>query len=423
MGLKKEITLGTALLCYFPCAFAVDLTFTAGAELEWTDNAFLTESDREDDLIETIRLGVAAEETDSLYQLRLAYQAEHQRYEQESFDAETYYNGSGSLLLTPIQDRFDWLFSVESTTTQTNSVLPDTPDNRDQRTVYRTSPSLRILSLSRDTLTLSGDASKVEFREEDESDSDRAGGSVDWQHLLSQLTSTNVVLGYEKANFEIEQDYAREYYTIGFTRQINGGSASLSAGQTRIKPEDDEESDGVNFAATVNWTKNAHALFFEARQDLTDTTVGLLDATEGSQDYLSPTEVNTGQVDLVTRTIVIISDTYTFNSTTSLMGSLYGDQEETETEENESTRVGASVFFRRSLTPEVDATAEYRYEVAEEGLLEIEERTENINLGLDKRFGEDLSLRFWLEREASDSDLDGLDYEVHLIGATVTATF
>lgn len=423
MRINKQFAIGAATLLAVQSASAIDLTLNGGVELEWTDNALRANENRRHDLLETVRAGVVANESESWYQLNLGYEVSYERYERDSFDAETYYNGTGSLMLIPIPDRFDWLFSVQSTTTQTRSVLPDTPDNRDQRNVYSTSPRLQLLSLSRDTVSLSAHATKVEFRDSDDSESDRFGGTLNWTHLLSQLTSSNVVVGQEEARFDLEQDYTREYYTLGLTRQINGGSVSVSTGQTRIKPDEGDEFDGVNFRGSINWSNATHSLLFEAIRDLTDTSTGFLDVTEGSQDYLSPSELNTGQVDLVTRTMVSFSDTYAVSSTMSLYGAIYADREKTETSEYESRRVGTTLRFSRSLNPQLSATAECRFEKALEGEEEIEDKTTIIALGLNQRFGERLILRGWVEREESDNEIDDLGYEVHTVGASLTAQF
>src|SRR5690606_29165558 len=128
-----QFAIGAATLLAVQSASAIDLTLHGGVELEWTDNALRANENRRHDLLETLRAGVVANESETWYQLNLGYEVSYERYERDSFDAETYYNGTGSLMLIPIPDRFDWLFSVQSTTTQTRSVLPDTPDNRDQR--------------------------------------------------------------------------------------------------------------------------------------------------------------------------------------------------------------------------------------------------------------------------------------------------
>lgn len=425
MRMKNRFAIGAAALLSAQGALAIDLTFTAGVELEWTDNAHHSSDDHRNDLLETARVGVLAQESESWYQLDLGYEVSHERYERDTFDAETYYNGTGNLLLIPLPERFDWAFSVQSSTTQTRSVLPNTPDNRDQRTIYSTTPRLSLLSLARDTVSVSATASKIDFRDAESSESERLSADLNWSHLLSSLTSTNVVVGQEEVDFDIEQDYKREYYMVGFTRQINNGSFSLSTGQTRVKPDQGEDFDGVNFRGSINWSNGIHALLLEAHRDLTDTGAGLM-GVGGTQDYLSPTEVNTGDVAVVTRTMVSLSDTYTLSSLTTLYGSIYADQEEAERSEeaeSDSRRVGASLAFRRALTPQLNMSAEARYERSTDGADDIEDDTTILLLSLDRRFGERLVLRSWLEREESDNEIDGLDYVVHTIGASLTATF
>ena len=424
MGIKKQLVIGAAALAYMQGAYSLELTLLGGAELEWTDNVYLSNENRRNDLLETIRAGVRAEDSDTWYELNLDYEASHERYERESFDAETYYSGAASVLLIPLPDRFDWLFSVESTTTQRDSVLADTPDNRDQRNIYRTAPRLVLLALSRDTVALNAEASRITFRDDEESESNRVGGSLTWDHQLSVLTSLNLTGGHQKVNFELAEDYERDSYSLGFTRQINNGTISLSAGQTRLTPEESEELEGANYMGSIEWGTDLHSFRFDAIHDLTDTSAGFASGVNTSPEFLSPTDINTGEVDIITRTRFSLSDTYLVTGATTLYGMIYNDDEESETDPADTTeRTGGVLSVRRGLNPDVDLELAGRYEKSREGVDEIEDDTVNIRLSLYKRFGEQVTLAGWLEREEGDGEVDEQDYEVHRVGASLTAEF
>lgn len=418
--------MGAVALLSAQGALAMNLTWTGGAELEWTDNVHHRSDDHRSDLMERLRVGVLGEELGSWYQFNIEYEAAHERYERDSFDPETYYTGAGNLLLIPLPGRFDWLFSVESAVTQSNAGFPDTPDNLDQRTIYSTTPRLTLLSLARDTVAVSATASKVDFRNSEGSESKRLSGDLTWTHQVSLLTATNVIVGQEKVDFDDEQDYTREYYMLGFTRQLNRGDLSLSAGQTRVKPDGGQEFDGMNFQATFNWSNGPHALALAAHRDLTDTGAGLRGVTGDIPDYLSPGEVNTGDVAVVTRTRVSLSDTYTLSGLTTLHGAIYADKEEAEQREDaasDSERVGVMLAYRRALTPQWHMSLMGRYEQSVEGVDDNEDRTNAVTLDLTRNFGERLAMRAWLEREESENDIGTLDYVAHSIGLALTATF
>lgn len=421
MGIRSQLALGATALLYLHGAQAFDLTLLAGAELEWTDNVFLSDENRRNDVLEVINVGARADETESWYTLNLDYRASHERYERESFDAETYYTGAANLNLIPLPGRFEWLLQVQSETTLTQSVLPDTPDNRDQRNTYSTFPRLTLLSLPRDTVYLTGQASKVTFRDASDNESDRAGGSLSWLHAFTPLTRLDVSTGYEKVNFDVSEDYQREYYRVGVNRTLKSGSLAISAGQTRLKPEFSDETDGMNYLASLAWQLDTHAISLEAVHDLTDTSIGL---GNGSSTPTFPVgEVNTGRADIVTRTRVALSDTYSADATTSIYLQVFGDDEKSEIDTSKTRRSGGSAALRRELTAGLDAELMGDYEKSREMPSNIEDDTTRVRVSLAKRFGQRLRLASWLEREESDSDLEGLDYEAHRVGVSVTAEF
>lgn len=423
MGIKSQLALGASALLYLHGAHAFELTLIAGAELEWTDNVFLSDENRRNDLLETINFGARAEEAESWYTLNLDYRASHERYERESFDAETYYSGAASLNLIPLPGRFEWLFRAQSETTLSQSALPDTPDNRDQRNTYSTAPRLTLLSLPRDTVYLSAEASTVTFRNASDSESDRLGGSLSWLHAFSPLTSLDVTAGYEQVNFEVSEDYDREYYRIGVNRVLKSGSFAISAGQTRLIPEFSDELDGMNFLASLDWVLDAHAIRLEVAHDLTDTSVGFADGVSSGPSSFPTDDVNTGQADIVTRTRVSLSDTYSPDSTTSISLQIYGDEEKSEVDTSETKRHGGALALRRELKPGLDAEMTFGYEKSREIPSDIEDDTSNVRLSLAKQFGQQVTLASWVEREESDSDLDLLDYEAHRVGVSLSAEF
>lgn len=416
MDFKKYTGFGLTACLLSANAHSMQLTFLGGASLEWTDNVFYDDSNKSNDLLETVNLGVRAQEQESFYELQVGYDASHERYERESFNAQTFYNGTASLLLIPLPDRFSWEFSMASDTTQTQSVLPDTPDNRDQRNTYSTAPRLVLLSLPRDKVNLTGEASKITFRDADTSGSDRAGGSLDWVHDVSELVNFSVATGYEKVNFEVNEDYERSYYSIGLGRQIRNGSVFFSAGQTKLTPEISDELTGMNAQVSIKWSNDIHAFSLEVSQDLTDTSVAFSDGVSESAASDLPSDVNTGEVDLITRTRVVLGDTYRMSSTSSLAGFIFVDREKSETNADDTSRVGTTLAYQRNITPELSGDIELSYERSEEGVEKFKDTTKSVKVGVSRAFGERLSVSAWVEHEEADNESNLLTYESNLVG-------
>lgn len=421
MSEKRSWMAGITISLLIPAAQAAELTLSAGGELEWTDNVYASGSDKRNDLLETLYVGAEVEDSDASYAYRVGYLISHERYERDSFDAETYYVGDAFFLWTPLPGRFDWRFAVGSEVTQRSSQGASTPDNRDQRTTYSTTPRLVLLSLPRDNLYLEGNASKVTFREEEGNDSERAGGTLGWQHTLSELTMFSVTGSHEQVTFDDAGDYDRDSYSLGVTRQINGGSISLTGGRTELTPEQGDSFEGTNAAANITWGNDIHLFALDATRDLSDTSAGFGDWAGGG--IFSPGEVNTGEVTLVTRTRISLSDTYRFNPTLTLFGMVYDDKEVSEDETTDLERVGVALRAVKNITAETDFRIEAGFEQSDDQLLGREEKTSVYLLAIDKRFDERATVSGWIRRESADNDLDDLDYEVHSIGVSAGLAF
>ena len=416
MSARSVMLTGAAVSLLAPLAHGADLTITAGAEFEWTDNVFASSSERRNDLVESLTFGADAEDSEASYSYNIGYQMSHERYERDSFAAENYYTGDASLLWFPLPGRFDWRFEVASEVTQRSSQGALTPDNRDQRTTYSTAPRLVLFSTPRDMVYIGTNASKVTFREDDGNDSDRFGGTVGWLHTLSSLTALVFMTNHEEINFEDVEDYQRSSYSFGVNRQINGGSVSIAAGQTELVPEESETRKGMNATGNIEWSNLTHSLSMVLSRDLTDTSSSFGGWAEGGD--FTPGDVNTGELALVTRTRISLADVFRVSPTLEFSMMVYSESEKSDDDTTDIDRKGTSLRATKSLSIETSVRAEYSYERDDDLALNSVERTSTYRLALDKRYGSRVTVSGWVRREASKSDVDDFGYEVHAVGVS-----
>lgn len=423
----KFPTLGVALFCVATPAMSLEKGITAGVNAEWTDNVFLTADDRRNDWRESVTFGANLSDEESFYQYGVDYNLSHDRYQRDSFDPATFYSGTAFLNLSLVPRRFEWYSAVQSETTLLESSAVNTPDNRDQRDMITTSPTLTLLALQRDTVAVSGQATKVMFRESDESDSERVGGDVSWTHAISSLLDVSLTASQQQVDFDAAEDYDTTNYRLGIERRINGGSIELSAGQTTITPELGEEFDGAQYEANINWSREPHTLFFQAYHDLTDSTVGLAGSFD-TGGLASPAEVDTGEVELVKRTRYTTGYGYGVTGSFNVTTTLYQDKEEAEDGSSETIRKGVGILAVREMTPEMRAGFEFnfeRYDSTDFEAVVVSELdyTRRYRLNLERDFFERLRAELWLQREESDRELDVASYEQHAVGASLEFTF
>ena len=426
----KYPSVGMVLLCVSSPGFtAVETGVTAGLSAEWTDNVFLSNEDRRNDWVETIELGADLQDQETFYQYAIDYAISHERYERDSFDATSYYNGTANLNLSPFPGRFEWNNSIQSETTTRDSSALNTPENRDQRNRYTTTPSLTLILLPRDRVLLIGNAERVTFRESGDSDSDRAGANVDCTHAATSLLDLSLNVGQEKVQFEQDEDYRSTDYHLGINRRINGGNIWLALGHVTVEPEVSEETDEPQYEANIDWSNQLHSLTFSAYHDVTDSSVGASRFFEPSDDIELPNDVNTDEVEIVKRTRYSLGYGYGTEATFTISPSIYLDDEEAVDGSSDTLRKGFNLLMERNISSQTRASFEFNFtrddnkDVLETVTTQQVDYTKYYRLALEHDFYESLGADFWITREDADRQLDEENYEVHTVGASVGLRF
>ncbi len=424
MDIRFRCVAGISLLWVATQVHAVDTGITAAARLEWKDNVRLEERNPVEDLLEVIDLGAYLNYSESWYDFKINYNVSHETYERDTFDAANYYNGDTSLNVLLLPERFNWNFSVTSATTLIQSTDSNTPDNRDQRNIYSTAPKFYIISHQGDKVAIQASATKVDFRESDQSDSDRTGVNTIWTHAFSSLSLFNLSFGAQKVNFEDVEDYESKTYQLGIVRTINGGNIQIGAGQTKIIPESSDSHDGTNYKLKLTWSNDIHIIDLSAFQDLTDSTVGLAaDGFDFSQS-ITPSEVSTGDVDVVTRTRYSLNDRYSLSRTFAVTGNIYFDDEASETSDQETERKGGYFYISKMLVDKYFLNLDFNYEHSDEKVVDIVEVIRRYRIKLSRTLDENLSCAAWVGREESKSvSFGGSNYEEHTVGLSINGRF
>lgn len=423
MRFLKYPSLGVALCCVSAPVLAVETGVSAGITTQWTDNVRLSEDNRESDWLETLNLGANLDGSDTFYQYGTRYDVSYEHYQNGSYGDNSYYNGNAFINLFLLPGRITWYFGVQSETTLLKSTVPNTPDNRDQRTMYTTSPSLTLILLPRDQVVLSGQATKVDYRESAQSDSDRAGGNLQWVHTLSPLTQLTATASQQQVNFDTATDYESVSYQLGIKRRINGGSVDVAGGKNTIKPVVGDQLDGSNYQANIRWNDEVHAWGFQAYRDLTDTSIGL-SGNFDTTGFITPSEIDTSQVELVTRTRYNLDYTFTPIRTFSVNANVYWDDERVQNNVRDTLRKGGGLTFTRELTQGTRVRANYGYEHTDtdEASTLRTDIVRRYRVTLERDFQKRLRVSGWIGRQEADSSDHTTKYEEHVVGIDAVLT-
>jgi len=266
-------------------AQAVRVDYRADFAIERNDNLLLTPYNTFGTTIFRPGLGWLLSEQTSSWQAALAGRGEYLQYQDSRFDSGARGALSGVVNWTALPDRLDFTLENDLSLQPVNTLLPDTPANRQQINVLSVGPSLRF-DVGR---SMQGIAelryinSRAEITEQ--FNSDRASGAL---RLVRDLSPTSTLSGnlqaqsvyYDSDNAGrlLLRDHDRTDAYLRYTKTLASLDLSLDAGGSRIafKNAGDERS-GELLRAQGTWRSgDRHQVTARASRQFSDTATDAL---------------------------------------------------------------------------------------------------------------------------------------------------
>jgi hypothetical protein len=288
-----RLVLLIAVLCWADRAIAAQLNFGAGYRAEYSDNLNRASSDRGDltDLTHILNGQFSFLENTNTIVARLNGSLESRRYQDDTFDPQTYYrlDAYGELF---IWDRtFSWVAADGYRTLQVDPLLPDTPVNRTDSNVWATGPNFYLRLSPVDTAVFEGRYGRT-WVENQSVDNSRVSYATRWVHRHSSLNTSS--LNFEKLGIDyrninetleipyevVNTDITRYNTYYQFAHRNLRTQISLDLGRTRIeRARLDPVNDWLTRLSMSALLGTISSLTFQYRREFTDIGAELLPAS------------------------------------------------------------------------------------------------------------------------------------------------
>lgn len=265
--------MASPLLASAENSFDASISITSGI----TDNARKTSEDAAvDERQDQYQINVRGEYTNTWLDGQAVYQAVERRFAEASQSDESYLDGQSSVLLGNSASPVDMQLRHSRRTLLREPDQVSLTDNLDARDIYTAIPRARLRLTDSDTLSLSGDFTKIHYRHNPERDSERQGATLELARLLSK-TSSLMLLG-QQLDIEFEQmpqmDYRYENAAIVYSAQLRQLTYSLQVGYNQTDNQFSGAESAPSYQINLGYESGTNQLTFQGARQITDSSIG-----------------------------------------------------------------------------------------------------------------------------------------------------
>ncbi len=225
-----------ALACFPGTAHAVRIDYALGFGVERNDNLLLTPGDEIETTILRPGLGFTLTEETSSWQAEFTGRGEYLDYRDDRFDDSLEGVLSGRLNWVALPERLSFTLEDDLSVQPVNTLLPDTPGNRQQVNVVSVGPTLLFgLGTLRGAAELRYINSDAEITEE--FNTDRVNLTLRATKALSPVSALSGNVQVQRVDFDddaVGRDYDRSDLFARYTRRLASVDIALDAGVSRI---------------------------------------------------------------------------------------------------------------------------------------------------------------------------------------------
>jgi hypothetical protein len=409
---------------------ALEVTVGASASVEYTDNARKSSDNEVSEMQERVSLDVAGTHAGETLKADFSYMVDRRFYNDESQDEDTRLEGFAALHWEQVREAVFWDFSHRRKDVLRDSALNDIRENRDERDVTEIAPTFMLRMSPVDSLEARLNYGMTIYREADELNSDRYGGSVSWRHLFSSIDYGMITLASNEIDFDSnrQSDYRYDAVSVAYSAQLARLGYTIRAGVNKAARDmgDDVTGPLINVNAVYNDGVNRwHALFDSS---ITDSSLG--DGNRDIFDSIDQSDTSLGDVDIIkkTRAEAGVSRPWLCESC-QVRATIYYDQEDYDHEPRDNDEYGADITVSYRISQSSDLSAKYRYrDVSYSGTNNLRSDYDQHELLFDYgyRVTEDLRVSVFAgvsDRSGSSDGVFGQDYSENRVGLRLSYDF
>jgi hypothetical protein len=277
---KAVLLLKSAIFLLFtaPVVNGIELSAILSSGVEYSNNVTQISTAARDDLTQTIGLSVVLNEERKRFNADASFNLEEEHYYNKSFSNQTSFTtGFGLFNFDIIENFLNWRTSFSRSEVLRNSTETDTPDNREQREITRTGPTVTYRINQKSTLLGSTTFVLAENGNESAADTKRLNSSVSYDYSFNNTTSFSLNSQYDDMlDGDGDDELTNTNVNVGILRLLSNGELKFNCGYMQTESEQFDTVSGNFFDLTFTQSQFfSHDWALEYTQDLSDTSIGL----------------------------------------------------------------------------------------------------------------------------------------------------
>jgi len=235
-------------------ANSVELTANVYTSAKYSNNVSLASTATEDDITQALGLNVLLKENRKRFNADASFNLEEEHYYNNTFSNQTSLTtGFGIFNFDIVENFLDWRTSFTRTEVLRNASESDTPDNREQRNIFRTGPSITYRVSRESILKASSNYTLVENSDEDASDSKRISGNVSYNYAMNSITSFSVSSRYDEIlDGDGGDELKNTNFNFGLRRAYSQGELNFNYGRTQTRSDSSNTVEGNFFNLSIS---------------------------------------------------------------------------------------------------------------------------------------------------------------------------
>jgi len=367
---------GLCLSSYSSVVSSLELGVDLYTGADYSNNVSLASTNTEDDFKQILGLNVLVKEERKRFNADASFNLEREHYYNNTFSDQTSLTtGFGIFNFDLVEDFLDWRTSFTRTQVLNNTFDNDTPDNREQRNILRTGPTMTYRVSRSSTVSTSANYTLVENSDDEASDTKRVTGNLTYGYSVNNTTSLSLNTVYDEIiDGDGSEELTNSNINVGMKRLFSHGQLNFNYGVTKTRSDIAETVTGNFF--DIGFTREQffwHSVNLQYREDLSDTSIGFANDEEGFQNENGPVDGGensngenqnlqgvSSKIDIVTRKQFNMQLSRVLGSYQYVVSGFWRNEKYQILEEDSKSR-GFSLGLNKSLTTDLELGVSYSY--------------------------------------------------------------
>lgn len=387
--------------------YSAPATITGALDNRFSDNMAQSADNESSDTETRVTVGIFHETDPGKCSAQTGAELGYGRWWDRTYDPETYVDGN-FFGLCELRAGLTWEVNDNLSQVKRDSRGTDTPDNRSVKNIFRTGPRYMIPLGARDQLNLSIQYQNTEFREPEETDSERYIGSAGWNHVFHPTLSGGVSVSTNRADLDTGGEIDTNVVSLNWIKNWAATDFTGSLGYSKLTSRFgtfEQSSDGLVGQVSIERdVSGSLRLYLNASQELTDQTS---DFDVRFEDFT----FNLRETTEVRVTTLNFGGEKEFSSGAIMRISFFANRADYLRVDDKEDTAGVDVTYSRPISPLWSFDAAGRYEYAYFNSNGQNDETFSLSTGLSYSMTQDFQLTGSVGHNQRQSDAASSEYK------------